>query len=71
MPNVGVKDLKNQAFEILRRVREEQAEYIVTYHGRQVRVQGRLSAHEVDSRVVVDAAEPVQSRDRITHRHPR
>ena len=36
MPNVGVKDLKNQATEILRTVREEQAEYIVTYHGRPV-----------------------------------
>ena len=36
MPNVGVKDLKNQATEILRAVREEQAEYIVTYHGRPV-----------------------------------
>lgn len=36
MPNVGVKDLKNQATEILRAVREEQAEYVVTYHGRPV-----------------------------------
>ncbi len=36
MPNVGVKDLKNQTTEILRAVREEQAEYIVTYHGRPV-----------------------------------
>ncbi len=36
MPNVGVKDLKNQATEILRTVREEQTEYIVTYHGRPV-----------------------------------
>lgn len=36
MPNVGVKDLKNQATEILRAVREERAEYIVTYHGRPV-----------------------------------
>lgn len=36
MPNVGVKDLKNQATEILRSVREERTEYIVTYHGRPV-----------------------------------
>ena len=36
MPSVGVKDLKNQATEILRAVREKQAEYIVTYHGRPV-----------------------------------
>lgn len=34
MPSVGVKELKNQATKILRTVREEHAEYIVTYHGR-------------------------------------
>jgi prevent-host-death family protein len=38
MPNVGVKELKDQATEILRTVREEQAQYIVTYHGRPVAV---------------------------------
>ena len=36
MPSVGVRDLKSQATEILRAVREEQVEYIVTYHGRPV-----------------------------------
>jgi len=36
MPNVGIKDLKNQATEILRTVREQQVEYVVTYHGRPV-----------------------------------
>lgn len=36
MPSVGIKDLKNQATEILRTVREEQVEYVVTYHGRPV-----------------------------------
>ena len=36
MPNIGVKDLKNQATEIVRAVREERAEYIVTYYGRPV-----------------------------------
>ncbi len=38
MPKVGVKELKDQATEILRNVREEQAHYIVTYHGRPVAV---------------------------------
>jgi prevent-host-death family protein len=38
MPNVGVKELKDQATEILRNVREEQVQYIVTYHGRPVAV---------------------------------
>jgi len=31
---IGVRELKNQATEILRQVREQQAEYIVTYHGK-------------------------------------
>lgn len=33
---IGVRELKNQATEILRDVREQQAEYVVTYHGKPV-----------------------------------
>jgi prevent-host-death family protein len=33
---IGVRELKNQATEILREVREQQVEYIVTYHGKPV-----------------------------------
>jgi prevent-host-death family protein len=42
---IGVRELKNQATEIIREVREQQAEYIVTYRGRPV---ARLAplAHE-------------------------
>ena len=36
MTEIGVRELKNQATEILREVREHQAEYIVTYHGKPV-----------------------------------
>ena len=35
---VGVRQLKNEATEIIRNVRENRAEYIVTYHGRAVAV---------------------------------
>jgi len=38
MPRVGIRELKNQATEILRDVRENQAEYVVTYHGQPVAV---------------------------------
>jgi prevent-host-death family protein len=38
MARVGVRELKNRATEIIRNVRENQAEYIVTYHGRPVAV---------------------------------
>jgi len=33
MATIGVRELKNQATEILREVRETRAEYIVTYRG--------------------------------------
>jgi prevent-host-death family protein len=35
---VGVRELKNQATEILRQVREDRAEYVITYYGRPVAV---------------------------------
>jgi prevent-host-death family protein len=38
MARVGVRELKNQTTEIIRDVRENQAEYVVTYHGRPVAV---------------------------------
>jgi prevent-host-death family protein len=34
MPTVGVRELKNRASEILRTVREEGAEYLITHQGR-------------------------------------
>jgi prevent-host-death family protein len=38
MPYVGIKELKNQTTEILRGVREDGMEYVVTFHGRPVAV---------------------------------
>lgn len=38
MPQVGIRELKNDASEIIRAVREEQAEYVVTLRGRPVAV---------------------------------
>jgi prevent-host-death family protein len=35
---VGVRELKNQATEIVRQVREERAEFVITYYGRPVAV---------------------------------
>ena len=35
---IGVRELKNRATEILRQVRENRAEYVVTYYGRPVAV---------------------------------
>ena len=38
MARVGVRELKNRATEIIRNVRENRVEYVVTYHGRPVAV---------------------------------
>ena len=36
MPQVGVRELKNRASEIIRTLREEKAEYIITHQGKPV-----------------------------------
>jgi prevent-host-death family protein len=36
MPDIGVRELKTHASEIVRSVREERARYVVTYRGRPV-----------------------------------
>jgi prevent-host-death family protein len=36
MPTVGVRELKNQATRIVRSVREEQTEYVITVNGEPV-----------------------------------
>ncbi len=36
MPDVGVRELKAHASEIIRDVREQRAQYIITYRGRPV-----------------------------------
>ena len=60
MPNIGVRELKNQANEIVRRVREEQAEYIITYHGEAVAVLLPIDRAliEAGEQAALDAAQP-------------
>lgn len=36
MPEIGIRELKSQASEIVRAVREERAEYVVTLRGKPV-----------------------------------
>jgi prevent-host-death family protein len=38
MARVGVRELKNHTTEIIREVRENRSEYVVTYHGRPVAI---------------------------------
>ena len=58
MPRVGVRELKNQTTEILRDVRENRAEYVITYRGRPVAVLLPVSEAwlEAETRRVVEAA---------------
>jgi len=60
MPRVGVRELKNQATEILRDVRENRAEYVITYRGRPVAVLLPVSEAwlEAETRRAVEAATP-------------
>ena len=44
MPEAGIRELKIRASEILRRVRERKARYIITYRGRPVAVLGPMEA---------------------------
>ncbi len=36
MPEIGIRELKSQASEIVRAVREERAEYVITLRGKPV-----------------------------------
>ena len=38
MPMIGVRELEEQTSEVIRRVREEGAEYVITYKGKPVAV---------------------------------
>lgn len=38
MPQIGIRELKNEASEIIRAVREEGVEYVVTHRGQPVAV---------------------------------
>lgn len=57
---VGVRELKNGASEIIRTVREEQAEYVVTYRGQPVAVILPVaeSVRQVQNDQVVAATQP-------------
>ena len=38
MPEIGIRQLKNEASEILRAVREDKTEYVITYRGQPIAV---------------------------------
>ncbi len=48
MRSIGIRELREHTSQVLRRVREEGEEYLVTYHGRAVARLIPVSAPEVD-----------------------
>jgi len=51
MPEIGVRELKIRASEIMRNVRKRRARYVITYRGRPVGLLMPLEASESTSRV--------------------
>lgn len=64
MTEIGVRELKSKASEIVRAVREEGAEYIITYRGAAVGVLSPLSTNhpQVELPDLADILEPLLRR---------
>ncbi len=45
---IGVRELKNQTSNIVRQIREEAAEYVITYHGEPVAVLRPIDQETID-----------------------
>lgn len=52
MPMIGVRELREHTAEILRRLREENAEYIITYKGRPVALLLPLAQLQVEEAIL-------------------
>jgi len=52
MSLIGVRELREQTSEVIRRVREERAEYVITYQGRPVAVILPLDTEQAEAEMV-------------------
>jgi prevent-host-death family protein len=52
MSLIGVRELREQTSEVIRRVREDRAEYVVTYQGRPVAIILPLDAGQAEKEMV-------------------
>ena len=52
MSLIGVRELRQQTSEVIRRVREERAEYVVTYQGRPVAIILPLDTERAEAEMV-------------------
>lgn len=61
MPEIGVRELKTRASEIIRKVRDRRARYVITYRGRPVGVLLPLEEAELEEGLLKQAgADPWQ-----------
>ena len=59
MPEIGIRQLKNETSEILRAVREDKAEYVITYRGQPVAVLRPVEQPIQDADTILDLAASV------------
>jgi prevent-host-death family protein len=59
MSLIGVRELRERTSEVIRRVREEHAEYVITYQGRPVAVLLPLDVTHVEQEIVRASKEAV------------
>ena len=56
MPEIGVRELKTRASEIIRKVRDRRARYVITYRGRPVGLLLPLEEPDLEERLLDQAA---------------
>jgi len=64
LPRLGVRELKNRTSEIVRSVREEGTEYVITYQGRPVAVILPLAEEDLEDYVLAHHPHFVELRER-------
>jgi antitoxin (DNA-binding transcriptional repressor) of toxin-antitoxin stability system len=58
MPEIGIRELKTHASEIIRKLRDQRARYVVTYRGRAVGLLLPLEEPELEERLLQATADP-------------
>lgn len=61
MPEIGIRQLKNETSEIIRAVREERVEYIITLRGEPVAILRPVAPVEKDAEAILGLAADVFS----------
>jgi len=61
MSLIGVRELREQTSEVIRRVREDRAEYVVTYQGRPVAIILPLDVERAEAEMVTAGKKAISS----------